>query len=209
MVRAMRVFVAGATGVIGKPLCKQLVAARHEVTALTRTERGAEQLRAAGAKPIVADVFDATAVEAAVVAARAEAVIHELTAIPAHLPPRQIARLFEPTNRLRTEGTRILLAAARAAGAKRFIAQSISFGLSPDGPSPAGEEPIWRDPPKQVAQVFAALVELEKLVTTAAALDAASRPASATATPTSDAAPTTRQKESVATSVDDAWASDS
>src|ERR1041384_23893 len=114
---AMRVFVAGATGVIGRPLCTKLVAAGHEVTALTRDATRADELRTRGRPPVVADVFAADALTAAVGAARAEAVVHQLTAIPAQFSPRQVRRVFEPTNRLRTEGTRILLAAARAANA--------------------------------------------------------------------------------------------
>jgi len=163
----MRVFVAGATGVIGKPLCKQLVAAGHEVTALTRTEDNAGRLRAAGVTPVIADVYDRDSVIAAVTGARAEVVVHQLTAIPAHVPPRQAGRLLEPTNRLRTEGTEILLAAARAAGATRFVTQSISFVLAPDGPSPAAEEPPWQHPPRAVAGMFEAVAEMEAMTTRA------------------------------------------
>jgi len=161
----MRVFVAGATGVIGKPLCKQLVAAGHEVTALTRTKDNAGRLRAAGVTPVIADVYDRDSVIAAVTGARAEVVVHQLTAIPAHVPPRQAGRLLEPTNRLRTEGTEILLAAARAAGATRFVTQSISFVLAPDGPSPAAEEPPWQHPPRAVAGMFEAVAEMEAMTT--------------------------------------------
>jgi nucleoside-diphosphate-sugar epimerase len=161
----MRVFVAGATGVIGKPLCKQLVAAGHEVTALTRTEQNAERLRAAGVTPVVADIYERDAVIAAVGAARAEAIVPQLTAIPARMPPRQAGRLLESTNRLRTEGTEILLAAARAAGARRFIAQSISFVLAPEGPSPAAEEPPWQHPPHAVAGMFEAIAKMEAMLT--------------------------------------------
>lgn len=161
----MRVFVAGATGVIGKPLCKQLVAAGHEVTALTRAEGNAGRLRAAGVTPVIADVYDRDAVIAAVTRARAEVVVHQLTAIPAHMPPRQAGRLLEPTNRLRTEGTEILLTAARAAGAARFVTQSISFALAPDGPSPAAEEPPWQQPPRAVAGMFEAVAEMEAMTT--------------------------------------------
>jgi nucleoside-diphosphate-sugar epimerase len=102
---------------------------------------------------------------AAAATARAEAVVHQLTAIPARVPPRQAGRLLEPTNRLRTEGTKILLEAARAAGAKRFVAQSISFVLAPEGPSPAAEEPPWQHPPRAVAGMFEAVAEMEAMVT--------------------------------------------
>jgi nucleoside-diphosphate-sugar epimerase len=163
----VRVFVAGATGVIGRPLCAQLVAAGHEVTALTRSAANAERLQGAGVTPVVADVFDAAAVTKAMTGARPAAVIHQLTAIPARMPPRQAPKLLEPTNRLRTEGTAILLAAARTAGVKRFVAQSISFVVSPDGPSPASEEPVWSSPPRAARKVFESVAELETMVTTA------------------------------------------
>jgi nucleoside-diphosphate-sugar epimerase len=140
----MRVFLAGATGVVGRPLCRRLRAAGHEIVALTRTERGAGALRELDATPVIADVFDEPALHAAVAQARPDAVIHQLTAIPARIRPRHAARDLAATNRLRTEGTRILVAAARAAGARRVVAQSISFLLAPDGPSPAAEEPVWR-----------------------------------------------------------------
>ncbi|MBX3159893.1 MAG: NAD(P)-dependent oxidoreductase [Deltaproteobacteria bacterium] len=160
----MRVFLAGATGVIGRPLTKQLVAAGHEVTGLTRSEKHAGALRDAGVRPAVADVYDRDAIISAVSAARAEVVIHQLTAIPRAFAPQQAGVALEPTNRLRTEGTEILLAAARAAGANRFIAQSVSFILAPDGPSPAGEEPVWDAPPHSVAHTFAAAAKMEAML---------------------------------------------
>lgn len=163
----MRVFVAGATGVVGRPLCRRLLAAGHQVSALTRRSEQAEPLRAQGIEPVIADVFDEAAITAAVAEARPDAVIHQLTAIPPAIDPRKVVEQLAPTNRLRTEGTRILLAAARAAGVRRFVAQSISFVLRPDGPSPADErEPIWRDPPG-FAPIHQAVASLEAQVTVA------------------------------------------
>src|SRR5882724_3861241 len=108
----MRVFVAGASGAIGKVLVPELVRAGHEVVAMTRTPGREAALRSAGAQPVVADALDAAAVDAVVREARAEVVVHQLTAIPRRLNPRRVDRDFGPTNRLRTEGTDILLAAA-------------------------------------------------------------------------------------------------
>ena len=121
----MRIFLAGSTGAIGVPLVRALVAAGHDVTALTRTPAKVDTLRALGAAPAVADALDADALHRAVVAARPTHVIHQLTALPKAGPRR--ARDLEPTNRLRIDGTRNLLAAAVAAGAQRLIGGS--FGL--------------------------------------------------------------------------------
>ena len=123
----MRVFVAGATGVIGIRLVPLLVQAGHEVAAMTRTPSKVESLQRLGAQPVVCDVYDAGALREAVVAAAPDVVIHELTDLP-----DDAARLddFGDANvRIRTEGTRNLLDAADAAGVKRFLAQSIALQL--------------------------------------------------------------------------------
>jgi nucleoside-diphosphate-sugar epimerase len=126
------VFVAGASGAIGRPLVPKLVAAGHDVTGMTRSEERAEAVRAAGARAAVVDVFDAERLRHAVTDARPEVVIHELTSLPDRLDFRKQG-IYEPTNRVRTEGTRNLLDAARAAGARRFVCQSIAFAYRPDG----------------------------------------------------------------------------
>ena len=128
----MRIFVAGATGAIGRPLIAKLLAAGHEVTGMTRTETRAETIRAAGARAAVVDVFDRVGLAAALDEARPEVVVHELTSLPDRLNFRK-ADIYEPTNRVRTEGTCNLLDAARAAGARRLVAQSIGFAYRPDG----------------------------------------------------------------------------
>jgi nucleoside-diphosphate-sugar epimerase len=156
----MRVFVAGASGVVGTPLSRLLLEAGHSITALTRSEANAERLRKDGMDAVVADVFDEAAVRRAMEHAKPDAVVHQLTAIPGRINPRHAVRVLEPTNRLRTEGTRILLAGAKAVGARRFIAQGISFVLSPDGPNPATEaEPPWLDAP--FAPIHRAVHDLE------------------------------------------------
>jgi 2-alkyl-3-oxoalkanoate reductase len=128
----MKVFAAGAGGVIGRPLVRQLVEAGHEVTGTTRREERAAEIRAAGATAAVLDVFDAEALATAVKQAAPEAVINQLTSLPQRYEPRK-ASFYEATDRVRSEGGRSLLAAARAAGARRFLTQSICFLYAPEG----------------------------------------------------------------------------
>ncbi len=154
----MRVFVAGASGAIGRSLVPQLLAAGHEVTGMTRSEESAAALRAAGAAAAVVDVFDALALSAAMADAKPEVVVHQLTAIPDNLDPRKMEAQFEATNRLRTEGTRNLLAAARDSGARRFIAQSIAFAYAPRQNGLHDEDdPLW----PEATPIFAAVQEME------------------------------------------------
>lgn len=162
----MRVFLAGATGAIGRPLLAQLLAAGHHVTGMTRSAAKAQSLRATGAEPVVCEALDAAALQAAVLDARPDAVIHELTAIPQRLDPRKIQRDFALTNRLRTDGTRNLVAAARAAGVDRILAQSVAFLYEPTGGAkPHGEDDaLYRSPPKAFRATFEATVQLERQV---------------------------------------------
>jgi 2-alkyl-3-oxoalkanoate reductase len=120
----MRVFVAGATGVVGRRLVPQLVAGGYEVAAMTRSAAAAEGLRAAGARPVVADALDRDAVLRAVVDARPEVVVHQLTALTGATSFKRFDKEFAATNRLRTRGTDNLVEAALAAGARRIVAQS-------------------------------------------------------------------------------------
>jgi 2-alkyl-3-oxoalkanoate reductase len=160
----MRVFVAGASGAIGRPLVPKLVAAGHEVTGTTRSEERAEAIRAAGATAAVVDVFDAASLRAAVDAARPEALVHELTSLPDRLDFRKEG-IYEPTNRVRTEGTRILLDAARAAGVRRFVCQSIAFAYRPEGDRVKTEdEPLMDDIPGNFGSGVRALHEMEATV---------------------------------------------
>jgi uncharacterized protein YbjT (DUF2867 family) len=121
----MRIFVAGASGVIGVRLVPLLVAAGHEVAGMTRSAGKADDLRALGAEPVVCDVFDADAVTTAVTAFEPDALIHQLTDLPDDAD--QIGTYAARNDRVRTEGTRNLVAAASAAGAERFLAQSIAW----------------------------------------------------------------------------------
>jgi nucleoside-diphosphate-sugar epimerase len=129
----MRVLVAGATGVIGRPLVSQLQACGHEVTGLTRSEERAEGLLSRGAGAIVCDVFETDRLRSVVAEARPEAVIDQLTDLPAVYNPRKYEEMTVPTNRLRSEGTPGLVSAAEAAGAHRYLAQSLAFVYAPEG----------------------------------------------------------------------------
>jgi len=166
----MKVFVAGASGALGRPLVKQLVAAGHEVTGMTRRKERAGEIRAAGAEAVVCDVFDAGALNEAVAAAAPEVVVHALTALPARFKPK--ADYLAATNRVRTEGTRNLVAAARAAGARRLIAESVAFFYEPEGDWVKDEEArLMVDAPGRFAAGRDALVELEQQVTDAEELE--------------------------------------
>ncbi len=162
----MRVFLAGATGAIGRRLVPMLIAEGHQVTGMTRSPERAEELRAAGAEPTVADALDRPAVQAAVREARPEAVIHQLTALPKRIDPRKMERDFELNDRLRSEGTRFLVEAARAADVKRILAQSIAFAyaMGPPGTVHSESDPLWLDPPKSFRRSALALADLESTV---------------------------------------------
>jgi nucleoside-diphosphate-sugar epimerase len=130
----MRIFVTGATGVLGRHLVPGLVTAGHEVTATTRTPGKVAQLREAGAEPVVLDGLDREAVVAAVRAAAPEVIVHEMTALADLRSLRHADQVFAGTNELRTRGTDNLLAAAAQAGTRRVIAQGYA-GAAPDKPS--------------------------------------------------------------------------
>jgi 2-alkyl-3-oxoalkanoate reductase len=165
----MKVFVAGATGALGKQLVPMLVAEGHEVTGMTRTPAKRNLIRELGAQPALADALDPEAVAQAVGEAEPEVVIHELTAIDTASISRSIDKLFAQTNRLRTEGTDHLLAAARAVGAKRFLAQSFAgwpFERT-GGPVKTEDAPLQANPPKTVSKTLDAIRYLERTVTEA------------------------------------------
>lgn len=161
----MRVFVAGASGAIGRPLVPRLLAAGHEVTGSTRSRERAEAIRAAGATPVLVDALDPEALLQAVEQAAPEVVVHQLTALPERFDPRR-ADLYDATNRVRAEGTANLLAAALAAGARRFVSQSIAFGYAP-GPRPevmSEDAPLNLEAPSPFAEAMRVIAEMERAV---------------------------------------------
>jgi 2-alkyl-3-oxoalkanoate reductase len=169
----MKVFVAGATGVLGRELVPQLVAQGHEVVGMTRTASKQDLVRSLGARPVVADALDPDAVAQAVASAQPEVIVHQLTALSGKMsmrdarhPERSSALIM--TNRLRTEATDHLLAAGRAVGARRFVAQSIAvFGFArAGGPLQTEDDPLDPDPPAALRAGQAAILHLEQAVTT-------------------------------------------
>ncbi len=159
----MRIFVAGATGAVGRRLVPMLVERGHEVTGTTRTPAKGDALRRMGADAAVVDALDAAAVKEAVSDAAPEVVVHELTAIPPTFDTRRFDDAFADTNRLRTEGTDNLIAAAAAAGVRRIVAQS--YAAWPyerrGGPVKTEDEPLDDDPPVAVRRTLAAIRHLE------------------------------------------------
>jgi len=162
----MKVFVAGATGAIGKQLVPRLVAAGHEVHGMTRSEAKQPDLYELGAVPVVADALDPDQVAEAVARAKPDVIVHELTAI-GDLDMRHFDRDFALTNRLRTEGTDHLLSAGQAVGVRRFVAQGIaSYGAyaRTGGPVKSEEDPLDTTPTHEMRETLAAIRHLEEAV---------------------------------------------
>jgi nucleoside-diphosphate-sugar epimerase len=163
----MKILVAGATGAVGRPLVPALIAAGHSVVGLTRTGAKAETIKAMGAEPVVADGLDAAAIRSAVVFARPDVVIHEMTDLAGASDLRHFDRTFTNSNRLRTAGTDNLLTAAREAGVKRFVAQSFcgwTFART-GGPVKTETDELDPDPPQQLRRTLEAIRYLERTVT--------------------------------------------
>jgi nucleoside-diphosphate-sugar epimerase len=169
----MRVFVAGATGAIGKRLVPMLVASGHQVVAMTRSAQKTDQLRGIGATPVVADGLDRRAVVDAVVNAKPEVVIHQLTALTGFRSLKHWDREWEQTDRLRTQGTDHLLEGAQAAGARQLVAQSYAgWPYAPQGgPVKTEQDPFDPNPPPQMRRTLDAIRYLEQQVLGAADLD--------------------------------------
>jgi nucleoside-diphosphate-sugar epimerase len=165
----MHIFLAGAGGAVGRSLIPLLISNGHTVTGTTRSTAKAAQLRALGAEPVVLDGLDRAAVLAAVAFARPDAIVHQMTALAGLADMRRVERSFAQTNRLRTEGTDNLLAAARASGVERVIAQSYTGWpyARVGGAVKSEEDPLDPDPPKQLRTTLAAIRHLEAAVTEA------------------------------------------
>ncbi|MGH2883076.1 MAG: NAD-dependent epimerase/dehydratase family protein, partial [Solirubrobacteraceae bacterium] len=162
----MRVFVAGATGAIGKQLVPRLVAAGHEVHGMTRSESKQAMLYEMGAVPVVADALDPDQLAEAVGRAKPDVIVHQLTAIGA-VDPRHVDRDFALTNRLRTEGTDHLLSAGQAVGVRRFVAQGVgayAVYARTGGPVKNEEDPLDLWPARQMRESQAVIRHLEQAV---------------------------------------------
>ncbi len=167
----MKVFIAGGTGAVGKRLVPLLAAAGHDVHATTRSAGKVDDLRRLGAEPVVLDILDREAVEAAIAAARPEVIVHQATALADMGDFRKIAEEFAQTDRLRTEGTDNLLAAASAAGVDRVVAQSFTGWpyARVGGPVKTEDDPLDPDPPDAARGMLAAIRHVEERVTQAPA----------------------------------------
>jgi 2-alkyl-3-oxoalkanoate reductase len=151
----MKIFVAGATGAVGRPLISRLAAAGHDVVGLTRHEARARWLRENGASAIVGDALDTRWLESAVVEAEPEVVVDQLTDLPQRIGFRGLRRFYKGQNPLRRHGSSGLLAAARAAGARRIITQSVAFIYAPDGGGLKREtDRLWSDAPEPFGQAL-------------------------------------------------------
>ncbi|MGI8804005.1 MAG: NAD-dependent epimerase/dehydratase family protein [Solirubrobacteraceae bacterium] len=163
----MKVLVAGASGVLGRELVPRLVASGHEVVGMTRSPDKRDAVRALGAVAAVADALDPEAVARVVAEAQPEVIVHQLTALAGSLDPRHFDRDFALTNRLRTEATDHLLAAGRAVGARRIVAQSFAgwpFARL-GGPVKTEDDPLDPSPPEAMRRTFDAICHLEQAVT--------------------------------------------
>jgi nucleoside-diphosphate-sugar epimerase len=162
----MHIFIAGAGGTVGHTLVPLLLEHGHTVTGTTRSEAKAAALRARGARAVVMDGLDRDSVLAAVRTAAPDAIVHQMTAL-AGMRPRNFDKTFATTNRLRTEGTEHLLAAAEETGVRRFVAQSFAGWPSArvGGPVKTESDPLDADPPRGVRATHAAIRRLEALVT--------------------------------------------
>jgi nucleoside-diphosphate-sugar epimerase len=161
----MRVFVAGASGAVGRPLLPQLVAARHTVVALTRVPSRMAAIAATGAEAVVGDVFDREGLIAAVRAAMPDAIINQLTDLPAAINPRQLDAIYERNNRVRREGTRNLIAAAVQSGVRRFVVQSMATWYRPEGGLIKSEsDPLWTDAPEPIGEAVRTVAAMETSV---------------------------------------------
>jgi nucleoside-diphosphate-sugar epimerase len=162
----MRVFVAGAGGAIGRRLVPQLAERGHEVVASTRGKEKLGELRALGADAVVMDGLDALQVGEVVARAEPEVVVHQMTALAKMSDLRRFDKEFAVTNELRTKGTDYLLAAAQAAGARRFVVQSYTGwpNIREGGPVKTEDDPLDPDPPAQQTESLAAIRHLERVV---------------------------------------------
>jgi nucleoside-diphosphate-sugar epimerase len=162
----MKIFVAGASGAVGRRLIPRLVARGHSVAGLTHTPQKSELVRNLGAEPMVANGLDGEAIHATVAAAAPDVIVHEMTDLKGVSDLRKFDRLFAMSNRLRTEGTDHLMAAARAAGVKRLVAQSYcGWPYARDGGPVKNEtDPLDPEPPDELRRTLDAIRHVEATV---------------------------------------------
>ena len=161
----MKIFVAGASGVIGKRLLPKLIEAGHQVTAMSRTAKNAEGIKAMGAHFVMGDAFNGGAMNSLLANAKPDVVIHQMSSLPDRIEPSDVATQLAENDRLRVLGTRNLVSAAVAAGCKRVIAQSVAFAYDPAGTSLKVEaDLLYGAAPKAFNGMIASVVSLERAV---------------------------------------------
>ncbi len=168
----MRVFVAGATGAIGRRLVPKLVEAGHQVTAITRSKEGLGMLGDFGAEAVLCDVFDAGRLGSVMARAEPEAVINQLTDLPQSLNPRKLKEYYVANNRVRREGTRNLLDAARGAGVRRFLIQGAAYWYAQTGgPVKPEGAPLYLDAPPPIGPAVQTMKSVEDAVLSADSIE--------------------------------------
>jgi nucleoside-diphosphate-sugar epimerase len=165
----MTVFVAGASGAVGRRRIRQLQAAGHSVVAVTRDPAKARSLERAGVDAVVCDVFDAPRLTEAVSAASPDAIIHQLTDLPTAMNPRRLKAIYEANNRVRREGTANLIAAGRTAGVPRMVVQSMGTWYRPDDPGvqrglAVEGDALWTDAPEPLGTAVRTVAQMEAAV---------------------------------------------
>jgi nucleoside-diphosphate-sugar epimerase len=164
----MRVLIIGASGAIGTHLARQLTEQGQEVTGTCRSASKEGRIRSAGAAARVLDVLDAAATRTAAAEVRPDAIIYQATALAGMRFGRSLDKTFAPTNRLRTDGTDNVIAAARSAGVRRLVAQSFApYRYASSGLVASEDDPVLAEPPASAAQTFAAMTHLDQAVTAA------------------------------------------
>jgi len=168
----MRVFLAGASGAIGRPLIDRLVADGHQVSALTRSPERQARLRARGVDAVVGDVLDRRTLTELVATAAPEIVISQLTDLPHRFSPRALQRAYGANDRVRRDGTLSLLEAGRRCGARRIVVQSIGFWYEPSSAVLATEEDaLWLDAPDPLSHSVRAVIDMERSVQQASGIE--------------------------------------
>jgi nucleoside-diphosphate-sugar epimerase len=168
----LKVFLAGATGAIGRSLVPQLVEAGHEVTAITRSEEKLGMLGRLGAEPVLCDVIDAGRLGSVVARAEPNAIVNELTDLPQRLNPRKLGEYYAANNRVRREGTINLLDAARGAGVRRFLVQGSAYWYAQTGgPVKTEEAPLYLDAPPPIGPAVETIKDVEDAVLSAAGIE--------------------------------------
>jgi 2-alkyl-3-oxoalkanoate reductase len=164
----MKVVLAGASGAIGRRLVPQLIEAGHQVTAITRSKEKLSELYDLGAEPVLCDVFDAGRLGSVVAQAEPDTVINQLTDLPQSLNPRMLGEYYAANNRVRREGTRNLLDAARGAGVRRFLVQGAAYWYAQiGGPVKTEEAPLYLEAPAPIGPAVETIKEVEDAVLSA------------------------------------------